>query len=152
VHFVGLFCTAVYYNARCKNYKIMKITYEFPVDPIFSSLQPRGCKASVLRIKQFPFCTVENRLFSHSNTTTMKRRKIGWYYIKGLKYGSQIICAIKNSKLRRMTTQTPYPCVWEPVQQKTIWNVTKSSVQLISPMTKFKPSCHSMLSKGEISK
>jgi len=63
-----------------------------------------------------------------------------------------VVCAIKNRKLPRMTMQTPNPCVWEPVQQKTIWNVTKSVVQLISPMTKFKPSCHSILSKEEISK
>jgi hypothetical protein len=48
--------------------------------------------------------------------------------------------------------QTPRPCVWEPVQQKTISNVTNSVVQLISPMTKFKPSCQSILSKEEISK
>lgn len=67
-------------------------------------------------------------------------------------YGSEMICAIKNRILLRMTTQTPHPCVWEPVQQKTIWNVTMSVVQLISPMTKFKPSCHFIRSKEEISK
>lgn len=63
-----------------------------------------------------------------------------------------MICTIKNRKLPRMTMQTPDPCVWEPEQQKTIWNVTNSVVQLISPMTKFKPSCHFILSKEEISK